>query len=77
MTGSAIHLSQAQVTALEVEALTRAVTSGWVAPPGPEVDGFEADICEYTGAAHAVALSSGTAAIHLGLIGLGANPATM
>ena len=67
-------LSQAHVTELEVEALTRAVTSGWVAPLGPEVDGFEADICAFTGAAHALALSSGTAAIHLGLLGLGVKP---
>ena len=74
LTGSAIHLSQAHVTDLEVEALTRAVTSGWVAPLGPEVDGFEADIRDFTGAAHALALTSGTAAIHLGLMGLGVKP---
>ena len=72
--GNPIHLSQAHVTDLEVEALRRAVTSGWVAPLGPEVDGFEADICAFTGAAHALALSSGTAALHLGLLGLGVEP---
>ena len=66
-----VLLSQAHVTDLEVEALTRAVTSGWVAPLGPEVDGFEADICAFTGANHALALSSGTAALHLGLLGAG------
>ena len=69
-----VLLSQAHVTDLEVEALTRAVTSGWVAPLGPEVDGFEADICAFTGAGHALALSSGTAALHLGLLGLGVKP---
>lgn len=74
LNGRAIYLSQANVTDLEAEALTRAVTSGWVAPLGPEVDGFEADILEYTGTGHAVALTSGTAAIHLGLMGLGVKP---
>lgn len=71
MGNRAVLLSQAHVTAAEVEALTRAVTSGWVTPLGPEVDGFEADICEFTHAHHALALSSGTAALHLGLLGLG------
>ncbi len=66
-----ILLSQAHVTDLEAQALVRAVTSGWVTPLGPEVDAFEAGICAFTGAHHALALSSGTAAIHLGLLGLG------
>ena len=70
----AILMSQAHVTDAEVDALTRAVTGGWVAPLGPEVDGFEADICVFTGAGHALALSSGTAALHLGLLGLGVKP---
>lgn len=74
MTQSAIHLSQAHVTDLEVEALTRAVMSGWVAPLGPEVDGLEDEICRYTGAGYALALTSGTAAIHLGLLALGVKP---
>ena len=46
---AAIFLSQAQVTDLEEEALRRAIASGWVAPLGPEVDGFEDDICAFTG----------------------------
>jgi dTDP-4-amino-4,6-dideoxygalactose transaminase len=62
------------VTQAEVESVTRAVTGGWVTPLGPEVDGFEADICAFTGAGHALALSSGTAALHLGLLGLGVKP---
>lgn len=40
-------------------------------PLGPNVDGFEEDICQYTGASYAASLSSGTAAIHLALILLG------
>lgn len=74
MSKRAILLSQAHVTYREVEAITRAVTSGWVAPLGPEVDGFEEDICSFTGAGAAVALTSGTAALHLGLLGLGVGP---
>lgn len=62
------------MTQAEVESVSRAVTGGWVAPLGPEVDGFEADICAFTGAGHALALSSGTAALHLGLLGLGVKP---
>lgn len=46
----------------------------WIAPFGPEVTGFEGDLCAYTGAPHAAALSSGTAALHLGLILLGVQP---
>ena len=72
--GHPVLLSQAHMSNLEVEALQRAVNSGWVAPLGPEIDGFEADICTFTGATHALALSSGTAALHLGLLGLGVKP---
>lgn len=69
-----IIMSQAHVTQAEVDAVSRAVLGGWVAPLGPEVDGFEADMCAFTGARHALALSSGTAALHLGLLGLGVKP---
>lgn len=69
-----ILLSQAHVSDLEVAAVTAAIRSGWVAPLGPDVDGFEADICSFVDAKHAVALSSGTAALHLGLLGLGVQP---
>ncbi len=48
-----------------------AFRSNWIAPLGPHVDAFEAELCTATGASHAVALSSGTAAIHLALILLG------
>ncbi len=48
-----------------------AFDTNWIAPLGPHVNGFEADLVRYTGAGHAAALSSGTAAIHLALILLG------
>ena len=68
-----IFLSPPDCGDREVEAVKRAVESGWVAPIGPEVDAFEADIAAFAGRSHAVALSSGTAALHRGLMALGFN----
>lgn len=73
---SRILMSKAAVGPEEEEALIRAVRSGWVTPLGPEVDAFEAEICERTGRQHALALCSGTAALHLALLELGAKPGT-
>ena len=71
---SRILMSKATVGPEEEEALIRAIRSGWVTPLGPEVDAFEAEICARTGRQHALALSSGTAALHLALLELGAKP---
>ena len=73
MTGR-IYLSSPDVGDAEEAALVRAIRSGWVAPLGPEVDAFEAELAEYCGRGHCVALSSGTAALHLGLLTLGVQP---
>lgn len=51
--------------------LLAAFDSGWVTPAGPELAAFEAELCEATGRAHCVVLSSGTAALHLALLGVG------
>jgi len=51
--------------------LLDAFDSGWIAPAGPDLDGFERELCELTGAAAAVGLSSGTAALHVALLALG------
>lgn len=72
-----ILLSQATVTALEEEYVLDALRSGWVAPLGPHVDAFEAEFAARCGVRHALALSSGTAALHLALEGLGAGPDTV
>lgn len=69
-----IHLSSPDVGVPEEEAIVRAVRSGWIAPLGPEVDAFETELAAYGGREHAVALSSGTAALHLGLLTLGVGP---
>jgi dTDP-4-amino-4,6-dideoxygalactose transaminase len=68
------YLSPPDVTSLEIAAVEKAMKSGWIAPLGPEVDGFERDFATYCGVDHAVALSTGTAAIHLGLLSLGIGP---
>ena len=68
------YLSAPHVTELEEAAVLRAIRSGWVAPLGPEVDAFERELADYCGREYAVALSSGTAALHLGLLTLGAGP---
>jgi len=68
---SRIFLSSPDVGPLEADAVARAMASGWIAPLGPEVDAFEAELAAFCGRRHAVALSSGTAALHLGLLTLG------
>lgn len=66
-----IHISPPDVTKLEEEAALRAVRSGWLAPLGPEVDQFEAELADFSERRYCIALSSGTAALHLALLALG------
>ena len=69
-----IYLSSPDITALEEEYVVDAIRSGWVAPLGPHVDAFEVEVAERVGVGHAVALSSGTAALHLALVSWGIGP---
>ena len=69
-----VYLSPPDVGELEEQYLIAAIRSGWVAPLGPDVDAFEATLAEYSAREHCVALSSGTAALHLGLLTLGVTP---
>ena len=73
---SRIHLSKADITEVEAHYILDAVRSGWVAPLGPHVDAFEAEIAARAGVSNTLALASGTAALHLALLGLGAGPGT-
>ena len=57
----------------EAQAAAQAIRSGWIAQ-GPLVAQFEAGFAGRVGAAHAVAVNSCTAALHLALIGSGAGP---
>lgn len=63
-----IWLSSPHIGHSEKKFVEDAFTTNWVAPLGPNVDGFEADLSQYTGVAHTAVLSSGTAALHLALI---------
>lgn len=76
MTGR-IHLSRADVTDVEEKYVVEALRSGWVAPLGPMVDRFEKEIAERCGVEGALALASGTAALHLALLDAGARPDTV
>lgn len=69
-----IYLSPPSIGESEKIAVERALDSGWVAPIGPEIDAFESELAVQAGRAHAVAMSSGTSAIHLGLLALGVVP---
>lgn len=65
---SKIWLSSPHMGGGELKYVNTAYQTNWVAPLGPNVDAFEQDIQEYTGAQFCAALSSGTAALHLALI---------
>jgi dTDP-4-amino-4,6-dideoxygalactose transaminase len=57
----------------EMRFVREAFESNYIAPLGPQVDAFEREFAEYVGIRHCLALSSGTAAMHLAmrLLGMG------
>jgi len=71
MTDTRIYLSPPDVSDVERKLLLEAFDSNWVAPVGPDLDAFEAQVADLVGVRHAVALSSGTAALHLALMAAG------
>ncbi|MDE7208664.1 MAG: DegT/DnrJ/EryC1/StrS family aminotransferase [Clostridia bacterium] len=66
-----IYLSSPHMCGEEMQYIKEAFDTNWVAPLGKNVEMFEKEMCEYIGRPYAVALSSGSAAIHLGLKYLG------
>ena len=67
-----IWLSSPHLGGTEQKYIQEAFETNWVAPLGPNVNGFESDLENYlSNKVHVAALSSGTAALHLGLILLG------
>lgn len=62
-----IYLSSPHMGGKEIEYVHQAFESNWIAPLGPNVTGFESELSALVGINHAVALSSGTAALHLAL----------
>lgn len=69
-----IYLSPPHMTGREIDFVRDVFESNWIAPLGPHVDAFEQEMASYIGVKGALALSSGTAAIHLGLKLLGVGP---
>ena len=69
-----VFLSPPEVGDTERRMLLDAFDSNWIAPLGPDVDAFESEFADRVGVAHAVALSSGTAALHLALLLVGVGP---
>ena len=71
---SRIFLSPPHMSGLETEFVNHAFESNYIAPLGPMVDAFEREFAEKVGMGHAVALSSGTAAMHLAMRNLEVEP---
>ncbi len=69
-----IYLSSPHMSGDEQKYIKEAFDANWVAPLGPNLDGFEKQLADYLPAGHVAVLSSGTAAIHLALIILGIKP---
>src|SRR4029453_8390241 len=69
-----IFLSPPHMTGQERAYVEEAFATNWIAPVGPHIEAFEREFCERTGAPHAVAVSSGTAALHLALLLAGVGP---
>lgn len=69
-----ILLSPPDVGGLEQKYVLEAMRSGWVAPAGPDLNAFEAEVAERVGVSYSVGLASGTAALHLSLVSWGVGP---
>lgn len=69
-----VLLSPPDTGALERDYVQRAMEGGWVAPAGPDLEAFEDEMAARLGVRRGVALSSGTAALHLALVSWGVGP---
>ncbi len=69
-----LFLSPPHMSGKEADLVREAFASNYIAPLGPMVDAFEREFARYTGIPHCLALSSGTAAMHLALRQLGVGP---
>ena len=72
-----INLSPPDVGESEIAHVLSAISGGWVAPAGPDLDAFESEVSHLCKRKFAVAVSSGTAELHLSLLGLGVRPGDM
>ena len=69
-----VYLSSPHMGTLEQQYVNEAFATNWVAPVGPHLEAFEREFCKVTGAKHAAAVVSGTAALHLALQLVGVGP---
>jgi len=67
-TESRIYLSPPHMTGQEQKYIAEAFATNWVAPVGPNIDGFERELADAVDVQYAVAMSTGSAALHLALI---------
>ena len=68
---SRIYLSPPHLSGKEINFLQQAIASNWIAPVGPFVNEFETQLAKVAGTRYAVAVNSGTSAIHLALLAAG------
>ena len=68
-----VPLADVVVTEPDIDAVAATYRSGWLSM-GPQTDAFEAELQAYTGAAHALAVTNGTAALHLICAAAGLGP---
>lgn len=73
-TNDFIPLHAPTLGSAEARAVAEVVEGGMISTVGPQVGAFEAQLADYTGAAHVIAMINGTAALHLGLLGVGLAP---
>ncbi len=71
---SRIYLSPPDITTEDHRSVDAVLRSNWVAPVGPHLTAFERAVCDLTGRDNALAVASGTAALHLALKVLGVGP---
>ena len=73
MSGTFIPYGRQIIDEDDIAAVNAVLRSDWLTT-GPAVEQFEADICAFTGAQYGVAVSNGTAALHLAMLALGIGP---
>ncbi len=74
MNNKRIYLCLAHMSGNEMKYIQEAFDTNWVVPLGPNVNAFEEELKRFVGRGEVVALSSGTAAVHLALISCGVGP---
>ncbi|HEY0869266.1 MAG TPA: DegT/DnrJ/EryC1/StrS family aminotransferase [Acidothermaceae bacterium] len=71
---TAIPLARPDLSPRETAYVTDAIHTSWIASAGPYLERFESEFAEMCGTRHALAVSNGTVALHLALLGLGIGP---